>query len=267
MGLDRVDKGIHRAEKTVAGALFLVMAAVMIVYVLHRVFSRPEGRLSLAVLKIFGGNPATIHGPVSLALNLVLCLLVTYAMVRTIVREPQYPRGQAFGIALAATALLAALVKGILTFLPNGLIWGPRFALACMLWIGFLGASIATHEKRHLALEMGDKLWPAKVLPVVRALAMTCAAAMCAFLFILAWKSIGAHHAKWLLNRGAEGENLSSELQIPRWALLVVLPYTFAMMTVRFLLIGVRALGGGSVAGEELMPGMSGGTEGEGEAS
>lgn len=256
--LDRVDRGIHRAEKAVAGALFLVMAAVMLVYVLHRVFSRPEGRLSLAVLKIFGGNPATIHGPVSLALNVLLCFLLTYAMIRTIAREPQYPRGQALGMALGATALCAGLVKGILVVLPNGLIWGPRFALACMLWIGFLGASIATHEKRHLALEMGDKIWPAKLLPGIRALAMLCAAGMCAFLFLLAWKSIGAHHAKWLLNKAAEGENLSSELQIPRWALLVVLPYTFAMMTLRFLLIGARALAGGSVAGEELLPGMGG---------
>lgn len=255
---------VHRVEKTLAGSLFLVMAAVMLVYVLHRVFSRPEGRLSLAAIELLGGlgivvSPATAHGPLSLALNLAIAFGISFAMLRTMTRTPPLSRGRAAGLALVATAALAAGVKLILVGLPNGLIWGPRFALACLLWIGFLGASIATFEKRHLALELGDKIWPARALPFVRALAMLAAAGMCAFLFVLAMKSISAHHAKWVLNKAAEGENLSSELQVPRWALLVVLPYTFAVMTIRFLAIGAGALGGGSVAGEELLPGMAAG--------
>jgi TRAP-type C4-dicarboxylate transport system permease small subunit len=216
----------------------------MLVNVLLKVYAPPEGRLSLRFLKTlqaFGmsPDPAVIHGPVSLALNLLICFLLCWAALRTMKSDRPLSTPKAMGLAAVATAVLAGVMKLLLVLLPNGVIWAPRAALASMLWIGLLGASVATFDKRHLALEMGDKIWPKSALRWVKALALLSAAALCLFLLVLSIVSIEEHYGRWLVNRVAEGENLSSELQLPKWVLLLVLPYTFTVMTLR---LGAQAI-------------------------
>lgn len=240
MTLKAIDRGIYRVERALAGSLFLVGAGVMLLNVLQKVYAREEGKLSLRLLQTLGRlgfhpEPATIHGPVSLGVNVVLCYLVVFAALRTVKRETPFGLGQAAGLALVGTALLVGAAKLMLVLLPNGLIWAPRAALAAMLWIGFLGASTATFDKRHLALEMGDKIWPKAVVRYVQAIALLTAAALCLFLLVLSLLSIHDYYSRWLVNTIAEGENLSSELLIPKWVLLLVLPYAFAMMAIRLV--------------------------------
>ena len=235
-----IDRAIYRVERALAGSLFLVGAGVMLVNVLQKIYAREEGKLSLRLLGTLERlgmhpDPATIHGPVSLTLNIVLCYLVVFAALRTVKRERPYGAGQAAGLALVGTAVLVGAAKLMLVLLPNGLIWAPRAALAAMLWIGFLGASTATFDRRHLALEMGDKIWPKATVRYVQAFALLTAAGLCLFLLVLSLISIQDYYGRWLVNTIAEGENLSSELLIPKWVLLLVLPYAFAMMTIRLL--------------------------------
>lgn len=242
--LDRIDRGVYRAEQAVAGALFFGMFAVMFVSVSHRVFSRGEGRLSTAILKLaqvagLTPDPEFVHGPVSLGVNLLLTLLLSYVAVRTMKRRTLLPTPQAWALAVTLTAVLALLVWALLELLPSGLIWGPAVGLACLLWVGFLGASLATYEKKHLALEMAEKLWPQALQRPVRGLAMLVTGAACAFLLVLAWLSISDHYATWVRDPEA-GHLLPTE--IPRWTLLTVLPWTFAMMTLRFAGEGARIL-------------------------
>lgn len=231
----------------------------MLVNVLLKVYAPPEGRLSLRLLKTlqaFGMNPdpATIHGPVSLALNLTICFLLCWAALRTMKRDPVLSTPKAIGLSLVLTAAFAGIMKLLLVILPNGLIWAPRAALASMLWIGLLGASTATFDRRHLALEMGDKIWPKPALRWVKMLALLSAAALCLFLLVLSVVSIEEHHGRWTVNPSAEGENLSSELLLPKWVLLLVLPYVFLVMSARLIGQAVRAARGVSEPEPELVP-------------
>jgi hypothetical protein len=54
-----------------------------------------------------------------------------------------------------------------------------KLALVMMLWVALLGASMATYERSHLALEMGEKLWPARLVPYVKATSLALASAFC----------------------------------------------------------------------------------------
>lgn len=232
-----INRAIHRAEQLLAGLLFLAMAALMFVSVTHRVFSREEGRLSGLLLGLLGklgvgADPATIHGPVSAALNLLLTLGVVYAALRTRRTDQPMPRGRSLAIAAGITVALGVLVKLVLVMLPNGIVWGPVVSLCCMLWVAFLGASLATYEKQHLALEMGEKLWPARAMPYVRRLAMAVTAAFTTLLLVLSVISLKDHYAGWVTNHLA-GNLLPTA--IPKWVVFLILPYTFAIMTLRFL--------------------------------
>ncbi len=249
--LRRIDALLYKSERVLAGALFLGMALVMFASVTHRVFSREEGRLAGMVASLVGVelDKATLDGPATIALNVLLTFGFSYAALRTIQRAKPFGAGQALGLALGATVLLAVLVKVLLVALPNGVVWGPVVALCCMLWVGFLGASIATYEKRHLALEMGEKIWPERTMPYVRALAMLAAALFSAFLLALSVLSIRDHYAGWDVNPLA-GNLLPT--QIPKWVVFLIFPYTFLVMTLRFAGIANGALHGESVHEEKI---------------
>ena len=250
----KADAALYRAERMVAGLLFLFMALIMFASVTHRVFSREESRLGAMVGGLLGKlgvvlDHATIHGPLSAGLNLLCAFGLSYAALRTMKRDTPLSRGRAAAFALGAALGLAAVVKVMLVALPNGIVWGNVAALACMLWVGFLGASIATYEKRHLALEMGEKIWPESMAPYVRSVGMVVTGLFCLFLVVLAVLSIRDHLAGWNVNHLA-GNLLPTD--IPKWVVFLILPYTFVVMTLRFLGLAIGALRGESVHEEKI---------------
>jgi TRAP-type C4-dicarboxylate transport system permease small subunit len=252
--LRKADAAIYRGERLLAGALFLFMAFIMFASVTHRVFSREEGRLAVLVGDVLAGfgvvlDKATLHGPVSAALSFTIGLLFSYAALRTMKREPPLSAGKALGYAVVVTAIGAGVIQLLMWALPNGLVWGPVMALASMLWVSFLGASIATYEKRHLALEMGEKIWPEKMMPAVRSLGMLATALFVGFLLALACLSIADHQANWALNPLA-GNLLPTEL--PKWVVFLIIPYTFGIMSFRFVGLSLGALRGESVHEEKI---------------
>jgi TRAP-type C4-dicarboxylate transport system permease small subunit len=234
--LRTIDRAVYRAEQFVAGVLFLAMSFLMFASVTHRVFSRREGRLSGAAMDIlarFGVNvePSFGHETLGPLLNFGVALGFIYLAERTRKRPVANSRAKSFVIALLLTLLLGLVIKSVLIAFPNGLVWGPVASLCCMLWVGFLGASLATYERGHLALEMGDKIWPKAVALHVKRLCLIVTALFCLFLFVLAALSIVDHHRSWLVNHLAGALMPTS---IPKWVVFLILPYTFAIMTLRF---------------------------------
>jgi TRAP-type C4-dicarboxylate transport system permease small subunit len=224
--LKRVDHLLWRAERWLAAALFLVMVLVMFTGVSYRVAAR-----EVAAASVDGrGTLYTIGGVV-----LAVCILAA----RTRRRNDGLTRSWLASLLIGTLAAVVAFgyVVAVLEVFPTGLEWAPNVALACMLWVGFLGASIATHERRHLALEMGEKIWPRRALRWVQALAFVAAAAMCVFLLALAWLSLKDHHASWSYNPLT---SIVEATPIPLWLVFAIFPYTFVVMGLRFL---AQALG------------------------
>ena len=122
--------------------------------------------------------------------------------------------------------------------LPNGLIWSQTLGLVFMLWIGLLGASMATRDHRHLALDLGSKLWPKAWLPKVQALGNLVTALFCFALAALAVVSIRDHFGDWSGTDGAGGTFVAQGLpQLPRFIAFIIVPFGFALMGARFVLL------------------------------
>src|SRR5688572_11748736 len=153
------------------------MAFVMFGSVLLRVFERPESKLValycwLARLtQLTNITPANVSDRTTLILQLVTTFLICYAGFRTMKPLEKWGRpSRLISLAggLVLTGLLALFIYLMRATFPNGIVWAPAFCLSAMLWVGFLGASIATYERRHLALEMGEKIWPKSFLRYVQ---------------------------------------------------------------------------------------------------
>ncbi len=218
------------------GALFVGMAAVVFADVVHRVASRSPGRLAVILSGLFPGtSPEALDELAAPAISLLVLFFLCYGAVRTRTQKPgERPMtpGRALVLGLAFTVGIALVVQGFVWLKPEGIMWAPALGLALLLWVGLLGASMATYAGRHLALEMGEKLWPEAVRPKIRALAQGVAAAFCILLVVLGAMSTYDHYAAW---RTSPQADLLPSVNLPKWIVFVVVPYAFGMMALRFL--------------------------------
>lgn len=219
--IDRFDRIIYALERKVVGWISLGMALIVFLDVVHRIFSRTPGRLS-AMLNL---------EPVTASIIIFIAVWVlAYGAIRT--REGKKIKAARVLLrSLAATILLGLSIEAFTRWMPEGLVWSPYLGLSALLWIGLLGASMATRMGQHLSLELGEKLWPARLLAPVRRVNGLIVGAFCALLAVLAGNSIGDHFQDW---RSGPGAGLIPAIGWPKWSVFVVIPYSFSMMALRF---------------------------------
>jgi TRAP-type C4-dicarboxylate transport system permease small subunit len=212
----RIDEYWVKGERILCGAMFLLMSVLVFLGVVASVFANRREWL----------DPIILFGVVLLALR-------TRALKEG---EKRWPMPIMLGVAAAGTAALSGLVVLYTNRYPGGITEVRPLALCMMLWVALLGASIATFDRSHLALEMGEKLWPAKIRHYVKALARGLAAACCLLLLDLSWIEVTQRHDFWASSTGGLRSDIVpglTEWGVPAWLVLLVMPYTFAAMAIR----------------------------------
>lgn len=235
--LRRFDDVVLRFER----GLIVVMLAAMTLAVfgdtMHRIFNSPVGKIDSFLLSV-APSLAGSSKPISLAIWFVLAVAVTYTAIRTRDRVELMPRGKALGwaVAIAAGAWLA--IRLLILLMPNGLIWSQRMALSFMLWIGFVGASIATREGAHIVFEVADRIWPARIMPGVKMIARLVPTAFALFLALLTLGHTRYHYRDWAESGHVAG--VFEGFAVPKWTVYGFLVFPFLMIAFRFLLHGVK---------------------------
>lgn len=231
--LSRIDLVLFRAEQRVVAVMLAAMGVFVFLDVATRVSVGAGSWL---------GNPLAL-GPVAAA--------VAVAAFYTRDADKPVPKGIATGVGVVVAQQAA------LWLFPNGLIWSQTLALAFTLWLGLLGAALAARERRHLALDIGSKLWPPALAPKMAALGHALTGAFCVGLLLLGLRSVGAHYDDWAGTDGAAGtfpvkmDLFGAELPIIKWVVFLAVPYGAASIGFRFLLDAVRAWRGELPTGED----------------
>ncbi|MCC6810014.1 MAG: TRAP transporter small permease [Deltaproteobacteria bacterium] len=221
---NRLDRAIHTFEKRLTAACLVVMGAVVALDVAHRFWTRQQGLFA----RVYGGGDFASYA--SKLTGGAIVLAFVYGALRTRGRSGGFNTfARALGIVLGAVVALELFVW----ILPNGLVWSQTLALALMLWVACLGASMAAFEHRHLALDLGSKLWPKKALPYAQAFGHLITGLFCAVLGVLAIYSIKAHFSDYVDTDGAGG--IFAALPVPKWIAFMGMPVGFFVMAARFL--------------------------------
>ncbi|HSV93392.1 MAG TPA: TRAP transporter small permease [Desulfobacterales bacterium] len=110
-----------------------------------------------------------------------------------------------------------------------GLTWSEPLVRYLVLWVGFLGAALAVREGKHITIEVASLWTSARESRALRAVSHTASAAVCALLAYAAARFVG------------DEAQLGSRtfLSLPDWVPALVVPVTFAVMALRFLLRAV----------------------------
>lgn len=129
---------------------------------------------------------------------------------------------------LTAMIVVAFLQIVLRNFFDTGLPWGDSFVRYLVLWVGFIGAALATREGSHINIDVLSRWLPGASKTVNLLVIHLFSCLICA---VLAYASFVFVRNEHLL----EG---TAFFDIPVWLLQLVLPVTFALMTLRYAMAG-----------------------------
>ena len=117
-------------------------------------------------------------------------------------------------------------------FFQQGILWADIFLRQLVLWVGFLGASIAVCKDKHIGIDFLPNVLPHQWKPKLRIITHLATSIISA---ILAWSA-------WSFLRYEMESDSVLFLNIPVWVFQTILPYSFAIISVRFLLQALDTL-------------------------
>lgn len=235
--LKKIDDAIYAAERLLTVVLIALMASAVFIDVTHRKFNEPVGNLERLLGAFLPVSPEMLDQWIAPAALLLLVFAVAYGAFRTAEVTPRIPRPRAVGYAAATAVGGAFAVKILLVALPNGLIFSQKMALCMLLWVGFLGASMATREGNHIVFEVADRIWPKSIQKQVRFIAAGSAVLFSLALAVLAVAYTSHSYADWAESGGVSGR--FEGFDVPQFTVYGFLPIPFAVMAFRFALYGV----------------------------
>lgn len=111
-------------------------------------------------------------------------------------------------------------------FLNSGLLWTDPFLRQLVLWVGFLGASLAVRERRHISIDVLPQFIPANYKPCIQVVVNLSAGLISVFLTVAAWKFVQLE----------KEFSTTLFLDLPAWIFQTILPFSFGLISLRYFL-------------------------------
>lgn len=216
--LRKLDELWGRVEKAGIVAGFLVMSAVVFFDVVHRLSADRAWQT-----------------PRTLAILAVVMIALLHFAIRT--AKPQTPHPKAIGMAAGGALAIALACWLLVKLMPGGFVWAQTLALVLTIWVGFLGASLATKELKHLKVDAAEKLFKGEAKRWVSVFAEVVSALFTGAMAVLSFMYCGFHFENWRESGGVSGKFES--LPLPMFIAFSVLPIAFGVMSLRFAAIAI----------------------------
>lgn len=137
-------------------------------------------------------------------------------------------------ILVTLLGLMIAMAFGqvaLRNFFNTSLEWGDVFLRHLVLWVGFLGAVIATGQGRHLKIEIVRKLIGPRLRKIFFIITNIFAAIVCWYLLLAAFTFVQGE---------AEAQTILL-LNLPTWYFVVIIPIGYGIIAFRFVVSVIQA--------------------------
>lgn len=136
--------------------------------------------------------------------------------------------------------ILIVLVMVLLSFtqvvlrniLDEGILWGDTFLRHLVLWVGFIGASLATKEKKHINIDVLTRFMSRTKIRIADIIVNLFASFVSIYLANAGWN--------FVLEEKDFGTTLFAD--IPVWYFQIIIPIGFLLMGMRFLLLALESI-------------------------
>ncbi len=134
---------------------------------------------------------------------------------------------------LVGMIVLACLQILLRDLFAGGLAWADPLLRYMVLWIGLLGAAIATKRDKHIGIDIASHLLPKEVLLWLRVVIQFFSSLVCVVLTYAAYRFV---HDELSYGGG------QVVLGLPSWLLTSIFPFVFGLMSIRFFACFVYSL-------------------------
>ena len=112
----------------------------------------------------------------------------------------------------------------------EGILWGDILLRHLVLWVGFIGASLATREQKHINIDLFGRFLSDRGKNIVRLFTNLFSVFICYLLADAGWTFV------------QDEKMMGGEIfaDIPAWYFQVIIPIGFAFMAFRFLILAVH---------------------------
>ena len=133
-------------------------------------------------------------------------------------------------VALLGLMILLATAQILLrNFFDSGLIWADPLLRVGVLWLGLLGATVATRRNKHIRIDLLSRYFSRNTHRLIQAGVGQVSAWTC---FVIAWYGM---HWIWLdYQDGIEGV-----AGIPAWMLEIIVPLSFGLIGLRYTCLSI----------------------------
>jgi len=133
-------------------------------------------------------------------------------------------------VVLLSTMIVLAGTQIILrNFLDSGFVWIDPLLRVLVLWLGLLGATVASRNNKHIRIDLLSKFFDRNTHRLIQSLVGQVSAWTC---IVIAWYGLN-----WIRMDYADG--LDSFMGIPAWMLEVIVPAAFGLIGLRYFIKSV----------------------------
>jgi TRAP-type C4-dicarboxylate transport system permease small subunit len=140
--------------------------------------------------------------------------------------------GQLIVLILSLMILLSFGQMLMRNFWDMGIIWGDTLLRQWVLWLGFLGAAMAVRQNKHISIEVFSSLTSPYWNRIIMTFTRICAGVISGFLAWAAWSFM-------IFEKESESVLI---LDIPVWVFQTILPYSFLVIAIRFIISGINVI-------------------------
>ena len=140
-------------------------------------------------------------------------------------------------ITLTASLVFFAILQLVLSLFGMGITWFDSLLKYLVLWIGMFAASVATTNRKHIKIDIVGHWTKGRVKTAVNLAINIFAAIICTTLFILS--------VIYIIQFEYTSPDPAPFLNIPRWVLILCIPISFGIMSIKFTIysiLGIRSL-------------------------
>lgn len=133
---------------------------------------------------------------------------------------------------LLSMILLAGIDILARTLFGGGVLWIPPLLRVMVLWLGLLGGLMATRSREHIAIDLVERL----ASPLISRYLLVLTSAFSAFVCgVIAW------YSKEFVLLAREFNDIAFA-DVPAWPLQLIIPFSFALIALRFAIQSLQAL-------------------------
>jgi len=130
-------------------------------------------------------------------------------------------------VVLLATMVLMAFTQIVLrNFFETGIAWGDALVRYLVVWVGFIGAALATRESKHINIDVFSRWLPGIGRNINCVIIHFFSCFICGLLT----------YAAWIFVRNEYRMGSVAFLDLPIWMFQIVIPAAFGLMALRYAL-------------------------------